>query len=223
MELNLFHTSDSPVDDNKVIISVLVNKNDIRTSSSDILENFSQRIPQGKGKISDTTVPKYDINDLIPDNRNFYTYKGSFPYPPCNENVDWIVFENPINISYKAYKKFRNIGKLNNNIRPIQSSALTVVYYNNSFTKSEKKTNKKKTMIQCRKASKPRTCSNNYLISDRSSLSPLNGGSINKNTWEKIWLMLKILIFIIIILVMLKICFTILRLLWSDGTLAGLI
>jgi len=46
---------------------------------------------------------------LIPRNLKFFTYKGSFTYPPCAEVVLWNVFETPIPISERQLKAFRRL------------------------------------------------------------------------------------------------------------------
>lgn len=45
------------------------------------------------------------VNNFLPKNRSkFYTYEGSLTTPDCNENVGWIVFEEPILINKDQVK-----------------------------------------------------------------------------------------------------------------------
>lgn len=54
----------------------------------------------------------------------FYTYRGSLTTPPCSEVVTWIVFPDPLPISYNQMLKFRQMktheSKLVDNFRHLQ-------------------------------------------------------------------------------------------------------
>ena len=64
--------------------------------------------------------PELAINpiDLLPGNRNYYTYMGSLTTPPCSEGVLWLVMKNPIQISPDQLNIFSRLYR--NNARPIQ-------------------------------------------------------------------------------------------------------
>lgn len=47
----------------------------------------------------------FEILDLLPYSPAYYTYDGSLPYPPCTENVKWIVMKNPISFSEKQFSE----------------------------------------------------------------------------------------------------------------------
>jgi len=75
-------------------------------------------------------IPKYNsmrqyrrvgINPmfLLPADRSYALYSGSETKPPCEENVLWIVFTNPIRVSSKDINRFHSI--LGNNSRPLQA------------------------------------------------------------------------------------------------------
>ena len=42
-----------------------------------------------------------DINNLIPENKTFFTYPGSLTTPPLYESVTWIVFKQEMKISQR--------------------------------------------------------------------------------------------------------------------------
>ena len=74
-------------------------------------------------------IPKYNsirqyrrigINPmfLLPVDRSYALYSGSETKPPCDENVLWIVFTNPIRVSNADISRFHSI--LGNNARPLQ-------------------------------------------------------------------------------------------------------
>jgi carbonic anhydrase len=74
-------------------------------------------------------IPKYNslrqyrrigINPifLLPSDRSYALYSGSETKPPCEENVLWIVFTNPLKVSSKDISRFHSI--IGNNARPVQ-------------------------------------------------------------------------------------------------------
>jgi len=47
--------------------------------------------------------------NFLPGNLSFFTYDGSLTTPPCNESVNWIVFDEPIEVSAQQMTAFRNL------------------------------------------------------------------------------------------------------------------
>lgn len=56
---------------------------------------------------------------LLPKDRQFYSYSGSFTTPPTTEDVNWLVFSNPITLSDEQLKLLSDI--LGDNNRPTQA------------------------------------------------------------------------------------------------------
>ena len=63
---------------------------------------------------------KYLINlqALLPQNQVSFYYDGSLTTPPCTEEVEWIIFEQPIEMSKEQIKAFQQI--FADNHRPVQ-------------------------------------------------------------------------------------------------------
>lgn len=59
-----------------------------------------------------------DPAQLLPENRNYYTYMGSLTTPPCSEDVLWLVLKQPQQISPEQQAIFARLYK--NNARPVQ-------------------------------------------------------------------------------------------------------
>jgi carbonic anhydrase len=59
-----------------------------------------------------------DLTALLPKDRSALVYSGSLTTPPCSEDVNWIVLENPIEMSPQQIEAFRKL--LHENNRPIQ-------------------------------------------------------------------------------------------------------
>ena len=59
-----------------------------------------------------------DPAQLLPENRNYYTYMGSLTTPPCSEDVLWLVLKQPQQISPEQQAIFARLYK--RNARPVQ-------------------------------------------------------------------------------------------------------
>ncbi|MFT3848139.1 MAG: carbonic anhydrase family protein [Propionivibrio sp.] len=59
-----------------------------------------------------------DPAQLLPENRNYYTYMGSLTTPPCSEDVLWLVLKQPQQISPEQLAIFARFYE--NNARPVQ-------------------------------------------------------------------------------------------------------
>ena len=59
-----------------------------------------------------------DLNQLLPENRSYYTYMGSLTTPPCTEGVLWLVMKQPVQVSTDQIAIFSRLYR--NNARPIQ-------------------------------------------------------------------------------------------------------
>ena len=62
-----------------------------------------------------------DMSQLLPVNRQYYTYMGSLTTPPCTEGVLWVVYKEPIELSQEQIGIFSRMYPMN--ARPVQSSA----------------------------------------------------------------------------------------------------
>lgn len=61
-----------------------------------------------------------DVTRLLPENRFYYSYMGSLTTPPCTEDVLWMVFKQPIQVSPDQVEIFSRLYP--NNARPVQSA-----------------------------------------------------------------------------------------------------
>ena len=58
------------------------------------------------------------LQALLPQNQKSFHYDGSLTTPPCTEQVKWMVFEQPIEMSKEQIQAFQHI--FSDNHRPIQ-------------------------------------------------------------------------------------------------------
>lgn len=146
MELNLYHKS---LDGSKLIISLLVEDNDRFSSSQDFFNQFASSVKSVENKIfSISTDKNWSIGQAIPIDKEFYLYKGSLPYPPCDEDIVWIIMKNPINIERKNLKLLKKIIRNNYNSRPLQKLNNRIVYCNLNENNSN---NIKQVYVQCKR------------------------------------------------------------------------
>lgn len=92
---------------------------------NEFLAKFINDFPESKDeKHIDAT--RYNIEELLPENENYYTYSGSLTTPPCSEIVSWIVMETPVKLSQEQLDVFTTLLVKNN--RPIQPLGEREVY-----------------------------------------------------------------------------------------------
>ena len=109
MEIQFVHTQGQK---KLAIVSVFVRAGDRN-------ENFSQLMGHAPGKLGTQPLPNpADPNMLLPKGRGIFRYRGSLTMPPCTENVDWVVFEEPIEVAQTDIDVFKLIFPMN--ARPLQ-------------------------------------------------------------------------------------------------------
>ncbi|XP_062132472.1 carbonic anhydrase 2 [Drosophila sulfurigaster albostrigata] len=88
-----------------------------------------------KGQTIDLSNPLPLMSYVSKDPVNFYSYVGSLTTPPCAEEVVWVDFHEPIDISEDQLQHFRlltaNDDHLKNNFRPTQPLNNRTVYQQN--------------------------------------------------------------------------------------------
>lgn len=131
LEINLYHRS--PNTGKKLIISLMCDVNESASKSYGVLEVLSGNFPKAGKLKTVSTSSNWNIFDALPEIKSFYSYQGSLPQAPCDENVTWIIFENTVNCSAKFYNTLHN--KIGNNTRPLQPLNARKIYYNPNSAK----------------------------------------------------------------------------------------
>jgi carbonic anhydrase len=96
------------------VIAVLMEKGETANPLIDTLWKVMSKTPC-KPQAHDIEI---DINQLLPEDKNYYTLWGSVTTPPCFEGVRWIILKQPITISAEQLTEFQEAYFHNN--RPIQ-------------------------------------------------------------------------------------------------------
>lgn len=94
-------------------------------TSNPLLEKYLSHFPIKEGNYK-ATGEKINLSSLMPDNKSYYSYKGSLTTPPCSETVNWFVLQNKLTATSAQLSGFQTI--LKNNYRPIQALNGRTIY-----------------------------------------------------------------------------------------------
>ncbi len=81
--------------------------------------SFAEKIPKSASELTVHEGVTLDINNLLPNDKGYYTISGSLTSPPCTEGVNWIILKQPIEASKEQIQKLISAMPQNNN-RPVQ-------------------------------------------------------------------------------------------------------
>ena len=112
MVAHLVHQS---VDGRLAVVAVLFEAGDLPNAFIDALWPHLPLEPHREVAPLEVTV---DINALLPEARNYYTYMGSLTTPPCSEGVLWLVLKTPVQVSREQVGVFGRLYAMN--ARPVQ-------------------------------------------------------------------------------------------------------
>ncbi len=111
LELHFVHKA---LDGSVLVIAVMA-KEGAENSHFEKLKVFKSLAKNGKEDIEINFNPE----KMYPHNKAHYTYAGSLTTPPCSDNVTWVLFKNPIEMTEEEIKDIaKHLPKSNN--RPIQ-------------------------------------------------------------------------------------------------------
>jgi len=109
MEIHLVHLTENK---DIAVIAIFVEEGE----ENAFLEKIITKAPkEGTVEIDN----ELDINNLLPENKSYWTFSGSLTTPPCTEGVKWIVLKNPIKASEKQIEKMATLMP-KDNFRPVQ-------------------------------------------------------------------------------------------------------
>jgi carbonic anhydrase len=111
MELQFYHRSSNGL--KQAVISLFV-INGRGSAWFDRLWDKTQQLPRFKS----SPTFRFNPDQLVPPRQTYYHYQGSLTHPPCLEEVQWFVFNTPLQLSQEQIRAFRNLFGPNN--RPVQ-------------------------------------------------------------------------------------------------------
>ncbi|WP_448631104.1 carbonic anhydrase [Cellulomonas soli] len=108
-ELHLVHKDDAG---HITVVAVLLTEG----AENPALAPYLAALPE---KVDATaTIDDFDIAALLPASRASFRYTGSLTTPPCTEDVQWVVLQQPVEVSSAQLAAFRDVIVQNN--RPVQ-------------------------------------------------------------------------------------------------------
>ncbi|GAA3652398.1 carbonic anhydrase family protein [Flavivirga jejuensis] len=119
IEMHLVHVSKA----GKVTVLGLLGE---EGDDSQLFEFFESFLPIEEGAVKDIHQ-KIDLSSLFLEAKHYYSYGGSLTTPPCTEQVNWIVFKEPIILSVEEVLKLKNNMPINNyrNEQPLNERVVT--------------------------------------------------------------------------------------------------
>ncbi len=111
MEVHLVHQNEY---NELAVVGVFIKKGDHHHA----IQTLCNNLPEEIGKEIEVNTIEINAADLLPDDRTYYRYFGSFTTPPCTEGVNWHVLKTPIEMSEVQIEKFKTI--VGYNSRPVQ-------------------------------------------------------------------------------------------------------
>ena len=86
--------------------------------ASSELNAIWDRLPEQSGEALQIGDVEFSSESLLPAERQHYLYPGSLTTPPCSEGVNWMVMNDPIEMSSEQIAALREIIGTSN--RPVQ-------------------------------------------------------------------------------------------------------
>jgi carbonic anhydrase len=106
------------------VVAVLIERGARQPAIQTVLNNLP--LEKGEEIAASTTI---DLNQLLPENRKYFTYMGSLTTPPCSEGVLWIVMKQPVQATLDQLSLFARMYPMN--ARPIQAAGGRVIKESN--------------------------------------------------------------------------------------------
>ncbi|HET8869294.1 MAG TPA: carbonic anhydrase family protein [Aquabacterium sp.] len=112
MDVHLVHKD---AEGHLAVIAILIEQGNAHGA----LQLVWNALPLEKGMEQASSVP-IDLNQILPDRKQYMTYMGSLTTPPCTEGVLWMVMKQPAQMSREQIGIFSRMYQMN--ARPVQSA-----------------------------------------------------------------------------------------------------
>ncbi|MDH4152561.1 MAG: carbonic anhydrase family protein [Nitrospira sp.] len=112
MELHLVHHNERH---EAAVVAVFMKEG----KHNPFFETFLDHAPKTVGEFMEDRERVINPVNLLPKNRTYYRYFGSYTTPPCHEGVIWAVMHDPIEVSREQVQRFRSLVG-HDNARPTQ-------------------------------------------------------------------------------------------------------
>ncbi|WP_374494127.1 carbonic anhydrase [Zoogloea sp.] len=109
------HLVHKDLDGRLAVVAVLLE----RGQAHPVMQTLWNNLPLEKNVDYSPEGVAIDLNQILPENRSYYTYMGSLTTPPCSEGVMWMVMKQPAQVSAEQIAIFSRLYPMN--ARPVQS------------------------------------------------------------------------------------------------------
>ncbi len=96
------------------VIGFFIKEGKVNTDLADMWSILPKEMTEQPIKVNHSI----DLLEVLPEEYDTFQYSGSLTTPPCTEDVTWLLFEQPIEMSSQQIEAFADIYSQNN--RPIQ-------------------------------------------------------------------------------------------------------
>lgn len=126
-----------------IIVSVLVRTSPGDTPSNQFFNTFVPYPSDIDSPVKVTLGNSWQLQNVIPEDKGYYVYEGTTPWPECDPNVTWVVFNTSVSMDPSDFAKMSS--KAKGGYRPLQDIGDREVYFNdgekvsNSFSKKDGK------------------------------------------------------------------------------------
>lgn len=110
------HLVHKDMDGRLAVVAVLMDQG----KSHPLVQQVWNNLPLEKN-LEQSALNQIDLTQLLPEQRQYYTYMGSLTTPPCSEGVLWMVMKQPAGVSREQIGVFSKLYPMN--ARPIQSAS----------------------------------------------------------------------------------------------------
>ncbi|MFG6150179.1 carbonic anhydrase [Halobacillus sp. B23F22_1] len=111
MELHLVHETENG---DAAVLGIMIEEGEENSTLSYLWD----QLPLEETEEDVTIEEPVDLQALLPEDQTNFQYEGSLTTPPCTEEVKWMVFEEPIEMSEEQIQEFKEI--YHKNHRPEQ-------------------------------------------------------------------------------------------------------
>jgi len=154
-EVLLYHKNKVTTD--MLVVSVFLESSDAVSPSKTFLDQFVDYIPQDSNQVKTLNLgTDWNVFNVLPMEKSFYTYNGSIIKEPCEQNTTWIIFANPVNASSHFFSQLVSKFPAVNNRNPNALNNRKVFYNPNrdplftmNYGSSEKCYNESQFRSQC--------------------------------------------------------------------------
>lgn len=112
MEMHLFHQD---AEGHSAVVALML----ARGRAQNVVQTIWNNLPLERNAPA-AGLGTIDLAQLLPPDRRYYNYMGSLTSPPCSEGVEWIVLNQPVEVSQQQIDTFAHLYPMN--ARPLQQA-----------------------------------------------------------------------------------------------------